>query len=212
MCHFTACRCTGVLMHPANIASNAAPAASPHAVSKSTLPVCCSSSTQGSCGRGTHLPTQPAPCQGGERHKEEEVREDVYPSVVPFLPPLTDATIKDYWTFYLGAVAAIITFGALLAPALELHLGMGGTLGCLLGHMRSRPLDGLAGCRAINMEQAGPPQLCCQGCAWLPEQASAAVHPLALEQEQQASPEKRAAPLWLCHASVRCAHVDDRQL
>ena len=56
----------------------------------------------------------------------------MYPSVVPFLPPLTDATIKDYWTFYLGAVAAIITFGALLAPALELHLGMGGTIGRLL--------------------------------------------------------------------------------
>ena len=50
----------------------------------------------------------------------------MYPSVVPFLPPLTDATIRDYFTFYLSAVAAIITFGALLAPALELHLGMGG--------------------------------------------------------------------------------------
>ena len=29
-------------------------------------------------------------------------------------------------TFYLSAVAVFITFGALLAPALELHLGMGG--------------------------------------------------------------------------------------
>ena len=64
--------------------------------------------------------------QGGERNKEEEIKEDIYPSVVPFLPPLTDATIKEYWTFYLSAVAVIITFGALLAPALELHLGMGG--------------------------------------------------------------------------------------
>ena len=64
--------------------------------------------------------------QGGERSKVEEVKEDQYPSVVPFLPPLTDDTIRQYWTFYLSAVAVIITFGAILAPALELHLGMGG--------------------------------------------------------------------------------------
>ena len=64
--------------------------------------------------------------QGGERSRDEEIKEDPYPSVVPFLPPLTDDTIKEYWTFYLSAVAVIITFGALLAPAMELHLGMGG--------------------------------------------------------------------------------------
>ena len=83
--------------------------------------------------------------QGGERKKEEEIKEDIYPSVVPFLPPLTDATIKEYWTFYLSAVAVIITFGALLAPALELHLGMGGEPQLLRSkaqeHARCQPLE-----------------------------------------------------------------------
>ena len=64
--------------------------------------------------------------QGGERSKEEEVLEERYPSVVPFLPPLTDATIREYFQFYLSAVGAIILFGGLLAPILEVKLGMGG--------------------------------------------------------------------------------------
>lgn len=79
--------------------------------------------------------------QGGERSRDEEIKEDPYPSVVPFLPPLTDDTIKEYWTFYLSAVAVIITFGALLAPAMELHLGMGGVQACLGSHRAA----GLAG-------------------------------------------------------------------
>ena len=64
--------------------------------------------------------------QGGEKSKEEELQEERYPSVVPLLPPLTDKTIKFYLRFYLSALAIIIVFGGLLAPTLEVKLGVGG--------------------------------------------------------------------------------------
>ena len=64
--------------------------------------------------------------QGGEKSKEEELGEERYPSVVPLLPPLTDKTITKYLRFYLSALATIIVFGGLLAPTLEVHLGLGG--------------------------------------------------------------------------------------
>ncbi|KAI5071317.1 hypothetical protein GOP47_0013568 [Adiantum capillus-veneris] len=50
-----------------------------------------------------------------------------FPSFIPFLPPLTTTTLKQYYTFCFGLVAAIILFGGLLAPMLELKLGLGGT-------------------------------------------------------------------------------------
>lgn len=34
--------------------------------------------------------------------------------------------VQDYWRFYLGTVAFIIFFGGLLAPVLEVKLGVGG--------------------------------------------------------------------------------------
>lgn len=64
--------------------------------------------------------------QGGEKSKEEELQEERYPSVVPFLPPLTDKTMKFYLRFYLSAFAFIVVFGGLLAPTLEVKLGLGG--------------------------------------------------------------------------------------
>lgn len=50
-----------------------------------------------------------------------------YLSVLPFLPPLTDKTLSSYYTFYACFVAAVISFGALLAPLLEVKMGVGGT-------------------------------------------------------------------------------------
>ena len=64
--------------------------------------------------------------QGGERTKEEELGEEKYPSALPFLPPLTDATISQYFQFYVAAVGVIILFGGLLSPVLEVRLGIGG--------------------------------------------------------------------------------------
>jgi hypothetical protein len=69
--------------------------------------------------------------QGGERTKEEELGEEKYPSALPFLPPLTDATISQYFQFYIAAVGAIILFGGLLSPVLEVRLGIGGARACL---------------------------------------------------------------------------------
>ena len=38
--------------------------------------------------------------------------------------------VQDYWRFYLATVAFIIFFGGLLAPVLEVKLGVGGASGC----------------------------------------------------------------------------------
>lgn len=49
-----------------------------------------------------------------------------YPSALPFLPPLSDKTLKTYYTVYAGIVALIILFGGLLAPIAKVRLGLGG--------------------------------------------------------------------------------------
>ena len=52
--------------------------------------------------------------------------EEAYPSFIPFFPPVTSKTLKLYTNFYYLSVAAIILFGGLIAPSLELRLGLGG--------------------------------------------------------------------------------------
>ena len=51
-----------------------------------------------------------------------------YLSALPFLPPLTDKTLNTYYTLYAAFVAGAIGFGALLAPLLEVKIGLGGEL------------------------------------------------------------------------------------
>eukprot|EP00898_Chlorokybus_atmophyticus_P007172 jgi/Chlat1/7456/Chrsp6S07469 len=48
------------------------------------------------------------------------------PSVVPYLPPLRENTLKDYYLVYLAFVTCVIAFGGYLAPMLEVKLGLGG--------------------------------------------------------------------------------------
>ncbi len=80
-----------------------------------------------SSGRAAPMQTRGRPAaQGGEKTAEEEVGEERYPSVVPFLPPLTDATIREYFRFYVASVGTLVLFGGLLAPMLEVRLGLGG--------------------------------------------------------------------------------------
>lgn len=62
-----------------------------------------------------------------EMKNEEENEMPNFPSFIPFLPPLTTTTLRQYYIFCFGLVAAIILFGGLLAPMLELKLGLGGT-------------------------------------------------------------------------------------
>ncbi|CAL0310962.1 unnamed protein product [Lupinus luteus] len=59
--------------------------------------------------------------------KEEQDDLPNFPSFIPFLPPLTSSNLKQYYATCYSLIAGIILFGGLLAPALELRLGIGGT-------------------------------------------------------------------------------------
>ncbi|KAG6545790.1 hypothetical protein Mapa_012751 [Marchantia paleacea] len=60
---------------------------------------------------------------------EEEEEDDVpeFPSSIPFLPPLTSATLKQYYATCFALITSIMLFAGLLSPILELKLGIGGT-------------------------------------------------------------------------------------
>ncbi|CAA7406752.1 unnamed protein product [Spirodela intermedia] len=60
-----------------------------------------------------------------EEKQENEIPD--FPSFIPFLPPLTPANLKVYYVTCFSIISGIIFFGGLLAPALELKLGIGGT-------------------------------------------------------------------------------------
>ena len=50
--------------------------------------------------------------------------------MIPLLPPMTTETWNDYLKMYTSAVALLIVFGGLVAPALELRMGVGGQHFC----------------------------------------------------------------------------------
>ncbi|EOA12560.1 hypothetical protein CARUB_v10026827mg [Capsella rubella] len=60
-------------------------------------------------------------------NEEQEHELPNFPSFIPFLPPLTAANLKIYYATCFSLIAGIILFGGLLAPTLELKLGIGGT-------------------------------------------------------------------------------------
>jgi hypothetical protein len=49
-----------------------------------------------------------------------------YPSALPLLPPLTDETMDTYTYLFWLSISAIILFGGIIAPTLEVKLGLGG--------------------------------------------------------------------------------------
>lgn len=63
---------------------------------------------------------------GDSELKAEELLDEEYPSSIPFFPPVNEKTIQSYINLYAVTVAAIILFGGLVAPTLELHMGLGG--------------------------------------------------------------------------------------
>lgn len=65
--------------------------------------------------------------RGGERTAQDELDSDTFSSALPFIPQLREQTINRYYTYYFASVAAIILFGGLVAPILEVKLGLGGT-------------------------------------------------------------------------------------
>ncbi|KAL8034869.1 hypothetical protein ABFX02_12G058900 [Erythranthe guttata] len=50
-----------------------------------------------------------------------------FPSFIPFLPPLNSANLKQYYATCFSLMAGIMLFGGLIAPFLELKLGVGVT-------------------------------------------------------------------------------------
>ncbi|EEF51633.1 protein ORANGE, chloroplastic [Ricinus communis] len=63
----------------------------------------------------------------GILQEEQENELPNFPSFIPFLPPLSAANLRLYYATCFSLIAGIIIFGGLLAPALELKLGLGGT-------------------------------------------------------------------------------------
>ncbi|XP_072970212.1 protein ORANGE-LIKE, chloroplastic-like isoform X2 [Typha angustifolia] len=61
-----------------------------------------------------------------EESSEENELLDI-PSTIPFLPHVTTKTLKQLYLTSFSFVSAVIIFGGLLSPTLELKLGLGGT-------------------------------------------------------------------------------------
>lgn len=62
----------------------------------------------------------------GETGEDENEMPDI-PSTIPFLPNMTPKTLKQLYLTSFSFIAGIMVFGGLLAPILELKLGLGGT-------------------------------------------------------------------------------------
>jgi len=67
-----------------------------------------------------------APGESGTRAVREVQEQESFPSALPYFPPITKDTIQDYINFYSVAMPAIIIFGGLIAPILEVRMGLGG--------------------------------------------------------------------------------------
>ncbi|XP_027107266.1 protein ORANGE, chloroplastic isoform X1 [Coffea arabica] len=59
--------------------------------------------------------------------EEQETELPNFPSFIPFLPPLNSSNLRLYYASCFSLIAGIMIFGGLLAPTLELKLGLGGT-------------------------------------------------------------------------------------
>lgn len=57
--------------------------------------------------------------------------------------------MQDYWRFYLATVAFIIFFGGLLAPVLEVKLGVGGASGSAVIDNTARNLHAVLLCNRV---------------------------------------------------------------
>lgn len=65
--------------------------------------------------------------QGGVVAARNEIeQEQKYMSALPFMPPLNEKTLQQYYILYAAFFLSITLFGALVAPIAELKLGLGG--------------------------------------------------------------------------------------
>jgi hypothetical protein len=80
------------------------------------------------------LPCHPCvPMQGVDEPARIEIEQQKYLSALPFLPAISEKTLQTYYTFYAAFFGAVILFGGLLAPLLEVKIGLGGMLFLLVG-------------------------------------------------------------------------------
>nr|XP_028961869.1 protein ORANGE, chloroplastic-like isoform X2 [Malus domestica] len=63
----------------------------------------------------------------GAVNEDQENELPSFPSFIPFLPPLSSDNLKQYYAVCYSIIAGFILFGGLIAPSLELKLGIGGT-------------------------------------------------------------------------------------
>ncbi|XAR71840.1 hypothetical protein NMG60_11018276 [Bertholletia excelsa] len=63
----------------------------------------------------------------GILNEEQENELPNFPSFIPFLPPLSSDNLRLYYAACFSLIAGVMIFGGLLAPTLELKLGLGGT-------------------------------------------------------------------------------------
>jgi len=64
--------------------------------------------------------------KGGDLPLSKELKEEKFSSALPFLPPLDETTLNLYFTVYGVIVISVILFGGLVAPLVEIRLGLGG--------------------------------------------------------------------------------------
>ncbi|KAG1679768.1 hypothetical protein FOA52_012679 [Chlamydomonas sp. UWO 241] len=65
--------------------------------------------------------------KGGDLPVSKELAAEKFSSALPFLPPLGQTTLNQYFAAYGAFVFAVIIFGGIIAPLVELKLGLGGT-------------------------------------------------------------------------------------
>lgn len=64
--------------------------------------------------------------KGGESTPSQELAEEKFVSALPFLPPLEENTLNLYYYVYVLVLILAIVFGGIIAPFLEVKLGVGG--------------------------------------------------------------------------------------
>lgn len=100
--------------------------------------------------------------QGGEVSQAQELAEEKFVSALPFLPPLDETSLNQYYYAYAGLFAVIILFGGLVSPVLELKLGLGGEQAGDAGG--SRDVPDIRGPPALGMPSS-PCKILLKGCA-----------------------------------------------
>jgi len=64
--------------------------------------------------------------KGGKGKSSDEVKKETFNSALPFFPEISEETLDLYRAIYGAFVMSVLAFGGLVAPVLEVKLGLGG--------------------------------------------------------------------------------------